>query len=744
MIQTLARPNNLRLFRPEHFEYVVVDEFHHSMANSYRRVIDYLKPRFLLGLTATPERMDGRDVLSLCDYNIALELRLLAAVGKGLLAPFQYYAIYDETDYEQIIWRGTHYDEEQLDAALKNDTRTATVANNLRKFLPSSGKIKALAFCSSVSHARYTANRLTREHGIEALPLLGGSATEDRAAAIRRLEDENDPLQVICAVDIFNEGIDIPSLTHILFLRPTQSFTVFLQQLGRGLRKASGKDFLVAIDLVGNFRKAHVAPLVFSGYTSVNEYLEDRRAALIAPSLDSRLPDGCYINADIEAQRIWNHEFTSISRFSNEERLKALYLEIKDDLDGRSPGLMDFLANSHNVDPHEFVLHFGGWLRAKLACEGGDLPPAEKRVLGTRGEAFLTYLEKDLSPTRSFKMVVLKALLSMPGTSWNVEDIAKEFLGYFLDNPDKLFDFKALARNQKPSDYPLKRVVAHIKQMPLHFLSNKKTDWFTLDSDANVFRLKPEIHSFWLDESFRELVSDRVEYALARYFYRRGARGPVLYDQRILGEGFPVDAAFVQRVLSGGRAGPQSISLKPAEAIEISLLLSGQKYKATIIRKEIGGEYWVTYPGNQGLIDALRPLVEGKEQKGKRVFILTPEDRNTLAVHPGSDQGYAVTVPYAKNADSGYTKQFREILRKSPEAASWEMEFEKSGYGGEMDLDIMEGDTFLAWTQLTYDDVTRFPQRIKAVATALFAEGRRGKYHAQAKALQVRISKKQA
>jgi len=123
------------------------------------------------------------------------------------------------------------------------DTRTAIVARNLRKYLPSSGKIRALAFCNTVAHARYTADHLQRDHKVEAVSLTGESDALDRVEAIRRLRDENDPLEVICTVDIFNEGIDIPELSHVLFLRPTQSFTIFLQQLGRGLRKAPEKDF---------------------------------------------------------------------------------------------------------------------------------------------------------------------------------------------------------------------------------------------------------------------------------------------------------------------------------------------------------------------------------------------------------------------------------------------------------------------------------------------------------------------
>ena len=173
MIQTLSRDNHLKIFSPTHFDYIVIDEFHHSEASSYQKVLNYFSPVFLLGLTATPERMDGRDVLALCDYNIACEIRLMEAIDKGWLAPFQYYAVYDETDYSQISWRGSRYDEAELDLALVNDTRTEIVARNLLKYLPASGKIKALAFCSSIAHARYTAQKLKDNHGIESMALTG-------------------------------------------------------------------------------------------------------------------------------------------------------------------------------------------------------------------------------------------------------------------------------------------------------------------------------------------------------------------------------------------------------------------------------------------------------------------------------------------------------------------------------------------------------------------------------------------
>ena len=570
MIQTLSRPEQLERFSPDHFEYLVVDEFHHGMAPTYLKAIDHFKPRFMLCLTATPERMDGRDVLRLCDYNVAYEVRLLDAVDRGWLCPFQYFAVYDETDYRQITWRGTHYDDEELTKALSSDTRTAIVAANLKKYLPSIGKIKALAFCNSVAHSRYTAERLTVDHGIEALALSGINSGEERAAALARLEEETDPLRVICTVDIFNEGVDIPGLSHVLLLRPTQSFTVFLQQLGRGLRNAPGKEYLVVIDFVGNFRKAHVAPLALSGYTSIQEFVVDGAVLFKTNGSPVTLPKGCHLEPDLEAQRIWDLEIRAIlgARIPVGERLKALYGDIRADLEGASPALTDFLNNAYHVDPYVFIRHFGNWLRAKLACEG-DLVPEEKALLNTPGEAFLGHLEAGLSPVKSYKMVVLTCLLDMGGSSWRVDDIAEGFLAYFLDHRERLFDYDDLAGSDDPGHFPLSRVRSKLLRMPLNYLSNSDTDWFVLNREKGTFALKPEVVFHWEDPFFRELVADRVQFGMVRYFSRKSRLAEVSYNEGIFENGFPVSRDFALAFYSENPLTPgegRKVKLKVADA----------------------------------------------------------------------------------------------------------------------------------------------------------------------------------
>ncbi len=522
MIQTLGRQDNLERFHPREFDYIVMDEFHHAMAATYRRVLEYFQPDFLLGLTATPERMDGRDVLWLCDYNIAYEMRLFQAIDKELLAPFQYFAVHDPTDYAQIAWKRTDYDQEELTKALTNDTRTALIANNLKKFLPYQGKIKALAFCSSVDHAQYTASRLTQEHDFEALALVGDSSQGQREEAVARLEDEKDPLKVICCVDIFNEGTDIPKLSHVLLLRPTQSFTVFLQQLGRGLRKVQTQNVakhLVVIDFVGNFRTAHVAPLALAGYTSIQEFAQESNGSKSSKLDLSNPPKGCFVSPDLEVQRIWESKLREIAPMSRGEQLRALYDEVVQDLGLTSPGLCEFYADPKKADPHAFIKYFGSWIQTKKVFD--DLSDIEQSLLGTQGESFLEYLEKDLNPVKSYKMVVLKTLLSFDGISWNVSEIAQGFLNYYLDHPEHLSDYDELAKQEKPEEISLQRIERHIMNMPLNYLSNKDKDWFILDREQKVFSVKDDLVDYWSKAFYRQLILDRTDYVLARYFYRK-------------------------------------------------------------------------------------------------------------------------------------------------------------------------------------------------------------------------------
>lgn len=623
MVQTLSQSAAIDAYDSDSFDYIVIDEFHHAEAASYRRVLEKFKPKFLLGLTATPERMDGRDVLKICDYDVAFETRLFDAIENRWLVPFQYFAIHDPTDYSSLRWTSRGYVDSELDEILMHDTRAELVFNNLRKFLPSTGKIKALAFCSSKNHAEFMNrkfNELGTSSGMQSICLLGQDSIEDRERAMQQLQDEKCNLQIICSVDIFGEGVDIPAVSHILFLRPTQSFTVFIQQLGRGLRQLPEKDYLVALDFVGNFRQPYVAPLALRGYTSAEECKKARRNK----EPEKQLPAACYVGVDTEVQRIWDTEIKRVLTPANRiEALRELYLELRSSL-GTSPSIMDFFANPAVPDPYVFLKEEklgGNWLRVKSFMD--DLTQFEATLIGTPAEKLLQHIEKELSPVKSYKMVVLKSLLALGGTEWSVDEIARPFLNYYLENRDRLADWDELAKSEDPVKFPLASAVAHLMRMPLDKMTNTGGDFFELDKQQKIFRVRKDLHSDWMNPEFQKLVADRVDFGLARYFHRKD------------------NASFMARNM----------------------------------------------------------------------------------------KGFAVEIPYVTRPDSGYSEAIRKVIADEPGSNRWEFDFGSKGYAGSMDLEIHKELKFVAWTHTSYDDITRFPARIKAAATALLGEGQLGEFN---------------
>lgn len=251
-IQSLSA-DRLSAIEPDRFDVVVIDEFHHAQAASYRRLLDHIAPMELLGLTATPERGDGIDVRTFFGGRVAAELRLWDALEQNLLCPFHYFGIHDGTDLETLQWKRGGYDLTELSEVYTgNDARTRIVLDQLQDKVADIGAMRALGFCVSVDHARYMAEQFVAA-GIPARAVVGLDDGAERRAALAALRSRE--INVLFTVDLFNEGLDIPLVDTVLFLRPTESATVFLQQLGRGLRLAPGKTVLTALDFVGHQRR---------------------------------------------------------------------------------------------------------------------------------------------------------------------------------------------------------------------------------------------------------------------------------------------------------------------------------------------------------------------------------------------------------------------------------------------------------------------------------------------------------
>ena len=280
------------------YDVVVIDEFHHAEAKTYRRLLDHLRPKELLGLTATPERADGTDVRSFFDGRTAAELRLWDALGADLLCPFHYFGIADGTDLRQIAWSRGRYDEGQLaDVYTGNDARARIVLTQVRDKIADVGEMRALGFCVSVAHAEYM-TRVFNDAGIPARTVTGGTSNEDRAAALRLLRAAE--VNVLFTVDVFNEGLDIPDVDTVLFLRPTESSTIFMQQLGRGLRRTHRKAVLTVLDFVGYHRREFNFSRKFGVLTGINGKHLEKAVREDFPFL----PSGCQVRLDKQTQEV--------------------------------------------------------------------------------------------------------------------------------------------------------------------------------------------------------------------------------------------------------------------------------------------------------------------------------------------------------------------------------------------------------------------------------------------------------
>lgn len=282
----------------EHFAVVIIDEFHHAEARTYRELLDHLAPRELLGLTATPERGDERDILARFDGRFASEIRLWDALEAGLLCPFQYFGLHDDTDISHVPWSRRGYDASALESVYTaDDARARLIVKELVDKHADVARMRALGFCVTIAHAEFMARKFN-EAGISALAISANSSDDDRRTALQRLRDRE--VHVLFAVDLFNEGVDVPEIDTVLFLRPTESATVFLQQLGRGLRRADGKDCLTVLDFIGtahrNFRfDARYRALLSGSGTGVTRQIKEDFPFL---------PSGCSMQLDRVAQRI--------------------------------------------------------------------------------------------------------------------------------------------------------------------------------------------------------------------------------------------------------------------------------------------------------------------------------------------------------------------------------------------------------------------------------------------------------
>lgn len=345
-INMLSKEENLTQFAPTHFDYIIIDETHRAGANSYLKILNYFQPQFLLGMTATPERTDGFDIYQLFDHNIAYEIRLNQAMQENLLCPFHYFGITDITVDDQEINDNSTFND------LTTDARVTHIINQSQYYGFSGERLRGLIFCSQIEEAQILSQKFN-ERGFNTIALSGKDSQETRTNAIHKLEqkERSTGLDYIFTVDIMNEGIDIPAINQIIMLRPTKSAIIFVQQLGRGLRKYPQKDYVVILDFIGNYQNNFMIPIALSGDTSYNKdnirhYVAEGNRFIFGSST---------IHFDkIARQKIY--QAIDSAKLSDTALLKNEYLQLKQKL-GKIPSIFDF-SQFGSIDILKFLDKF--------------------------------------------------------------------------------------------------------------------------------------------------------------------------------------------------------------------------------------------------------------------------------------------------------------------------------------------------------------------------------------------------
>ncbi len=413
---------NLNTFKSYEFDYIIVDEAHHISSPSYTKVIKYFKPRFLLGLTATPNRMDKNSIYKFFDENIACDIRLSSALEYKLIVPFHYYGI---SDLESIDYSKTSLlDIPALAKILMVNKRVDFICEKMDFYSFSGKKRKVLAFCVSKEHALYMSEEFNKR-GVKSTCLLSNDSIQKREDYINKLENDDEDLELICTVDIFNEGVDIPSVNMVLMLRPTNSSIIFIQQLGRGLRKAKNKEFLTVLDFIGNHNRAFLISLALMGEKKI-----DKDSLKIALKNNYAHIPNAFIHMDkISKNRIL--EQIEKESFSQIKYLKEQYFIIKEQM-GKIPRFIDYFFWEDYFTVLDFRDHSKSYFEFLLKVEKGE----KLKLLG-EDERFIKtirFCESLLPIKRVYEFLTLLYLCDNKELS---EEIAENLLKKYLQNVNK-------------------------------------------------------------------------------------------------------------------------------------------------------------------------------------------------------------------------------------------------------------------------------------------------------------------
>lgn len=496
-IQTLSMQRHLNTFERDDFDLIIVDECHHAMASSYERVLAHFSPNFLLGLTATPKRLDNKDVYSLCDGNIAISINFFEAIRNNWLSPFVYYGVFDKTDYSELKFRNNRYDEEEL---LQLQIRTE-YAEAVYDAWVERKQARTIGFCSSVRQAQFLSKHFSQQ-GARSIALHGGSERTIRMNARQQLQDGS--LDILFTVDLFNEGVDIPAVDTLLFVRPTESPTVFTQQIGRGLRLANGKSHCVIIDLIGNYQTARRKFSVFIENDTIGN-TTITGDVLTQPGQWEFNLETAVIDL-LEAMK---------SKISPKQDLVHAYQELKLTL-GRRPTYLEFHLKA-DADIEDVKKNFKAY---PIFLKHADaLTVHEVAVLKAYKEWFINVATTSM--TKSYKMVLLHIMLKRGSHDWYKPITAKEaapgFHQYLKEKPYRLKEWHT-KKGATLIDYDENRMTKLIEDMPMTKWSESSRGLITFVNSLFTIQIEPEeMHAEILFDWTRQIC----EGSLHMYFERK-------------------------------------------------------------------------------------------------------------------------------------------------------------------------------------------------------------------------------
>ncbi len=399
-IQTLSK--YFDMFNKDEFDYIIIDEAHHASGESYKKVMNYFNPKFMLGMTATPERCDKADIYDLFSNNVAIEVRLHEAMAEELVVPFHYFGIADveEANLEGISLENTA----AIAKALKINQRVDYIIKQMNLYGYDGEYRKCLGFCVNIDHAKFMADEFNKR-GIKSICLTGEDNPEIRKKYMEKLEDNFDPLEVIFTVDIFNEGIDIPSVNLVLMLRPTNSPIVFIQQLGRGLRKFKNKAYLTVLDFIGNHNRTFLIAVALKG----SRYY-DKDSLKVSVSNDfMNIPGDTFVQLDqISKERILKQ--LEFENFNSMKYLKEEYLSFKALLNGKTPQyLMDYIKYEGAPDPIKFIRKSGIYFEFLAKVEEGT--KYKELSIDEEYKKYMKYLSDMLPLKRPYEFQIIMDIL---------------------------------------------------------------------------------------------------------------------------------------------------------------------------------------------------------------------------------------------------------------------------------------------------------------------------------------------